>query len=188
MAKNLDSATNYRPIVPTITDTGGPPASDTSNSTGNWSTYHIQAPYGEYTVTVDYYWNNGNLQAPIMTSVSGTGTSAVLVPCKVITYCAPFGIKTVTWRATRTGFPPRKPDPNPTDSNLVLRSFVYSPVSHSLQADSTTRQYTQTGVYTYIMLMPLPPSAGYPTAAPDFDSTSVNALATEPYEFVSGII
>lgn len=109
-----------------------------------------------------------------------------LTPCDVISYAAPFGIKEVVWTAKRSGKPPQKPDPNPTDTNLVLHSYVFTPLSKTLQEDGITHDYVQSGYYVYICLKPISPTDGYKLGAPDFDAATMETSMSS--EFVQGII
>ncbi|OAI39615.1 hypothetical protein AYO40_01235 [Planctomycetaceae bacterium SCGC AG-212-D15] len=183
MAINITPNASYVPKAPTITDLTGPQASPPNTNNGHWSSYHIQSSYGNYDIAVSHYWDNGIIQGPIM----GPG-SPTLLACKRISWAAPFGIKTVSWSASRSGAPPRKPNPLPTDPNLTLKNFTFTNMSTDLDADGSTLTYSCSGLYVYIMTAPLPPTAGYPSSHPDFDDFTLGAMATQPNEFISGII
>jgi hypothetical protein len=170
-------------VPQTQADPESPPGPIGPGGSTLWTAEHQQHPYTQYIIKVDYLWDNGVLQLPMAEPAEGT-----LVECEVVHHCAPYGKKVVSWTATRAGVKPILPDPTPQDDNEELEGFVVSPLSSVLQADGVTKMYKVTGVYTYILKTPVPPSSGFQFAAVPFDQTPKASNRYESSDFSTNLI
>lgn len=129
----------YGPTPPSVQGTLSP---DLPYSKSSYST----DVYSDYRVNVSYQQDQNVLMAPI--AVSGGYTSYMIT-------AAPMTRKVVEWTAERWGSAPKIPNPNSTDTNLVL---LYAPISVAapgLMPNTSTPIYRASGTYTYGLKKPL---------------------------------
>lgn len=139
----------------------------------------IEAPYLEYTINSFYMWNSGQIQVP------GTGSSGETA---IVRTRKPTAQKVVVWRAIRVNRPPTLPDPEPTDSNLVLHTTQIQPSAPMIAPDGENHIFVVSGVYIYHMKRPQTWKDTLTVPVPPTDNTSRQSVALRPAQFRKGFI
>ena len=123
-------------------------------------------PYLDYRMDVGYNYSPGILQLPVADpKLDGS------VECEIVRVCSPFGVKVVSWSASRDGAWPTIPDPFAVDPNSVLVDAVITPRKPTILAGGVGHCYVITGTYYYALKKPVKPGMDLPTAGTPEDVT-----------------
>jgi hypothetical protein len=88
----------------------------------------------------EYQVKTWNVQLPVASANSASA---------LVTLASPTGQKIVDWSTEKVGGAPKVPDPNVSDSNLVLLNYSMRPEVTVANSDGTVLTYKRSGRYVY---------------------------------------